>query len=86
MTAVRKPKPSPLVSALLTREQAAAYMGMSLATFERHVRPHVAHVRHGARERWTRELLDAWLAANVVPPTESSAAIADDDEDDGAAS
>jgi hypothetical protein len=48
--------------ALLDRQAAAAHLGLSVASFTRHVRPHVVAVQTGGHPRYRREDLDAWAA------------------------
>jgi hypothetical protein len=55
-----------MTSKLLTRHEAAAYLGIPFRTFERHVQPRLAaaslEVRWGRRPYYRPEDLDAWLA------------------------
>lgn len=56
-------------SPLLTRAEAAAYLRVSLRTFERQVQPRLSMVRIGGRFFTTTEDLDRWLAAQKLPST-----------------
>lgn len=46
----------------LTREEAAAYLRVSVKTLLRHVEPELPVLRVGARHLFTRGMLDQWLA------------------------
>jgi excisionase family DNA binding protein len=60
----------------LTREQAAAALGMSVDSFERYVQPKVRIVRRGRLrlvptselERWLAEAAEPALAEQLAPP------------------
>lgn len=58
-----------VVSALLTRHEAARYCHVSLRTFERHVAPAVPHVVIGTKRLWSREDLERWLESQKVGPS-----------------
>lgn len=47
---------------LLSRAQAAAFLGVPLRTFERHIRPHLKAVCVGSRRLFTRKSLAPWMA------------------------
>lgn len=51
------------MSVLLTRKAAALHVGVSLQTFERHVRPSVRPIRVGRRVLFHPDDLDAWIEA-----------------------
>lgn len=56
-------KPQPLASVpriALTREEAAASLGMSLDTFERYVQPHLRVIRLGRVRVVAMEELEDW--------------------------
>lgn len=55
---------------LLTRDEAAAHLGVSVDTFDRRIRPHLPYTRIGHRHRWSREDLDTWLQSQKVGPYE----------------
>jgi len=42
-------------------DAAAAYCGITVQTFEHHIRPHVAPIEIGARRLWDVRALDRWL-------------------------
>lgn len=46
---------------LLTRIEAASFLGVSPTTFDLHVRPGLKPVRIGRCVRWTEESLRAWV-------------------------
>jgi excisionase family DNA binding protein len=50
----------------LTREQAAAALGISLNSFERHVEPHLKLVRVGRRRIFPVRELERWLEQNAA--------------------
>jgi excisionase family DNA binding protein len=60
---VRSQPTAPVPRVTLTREEAAASLGVSIAHFRRHVQPHLRMVRSGScrlvpiadLERWARE-------------------------------
>lgn len=51
---------------LLTREQAAAALGISLDTFKRHVEPHLAFVVIGRRKQVPMAEIERWVELNTV--------------------
>lgn len=51
---------------LLSRQDAARYLGMPDRSFRRHVAPHVVRVPVGNRVYYTREELDAWVERRKV--------------------
>lgn len=59
---------------LLTRDDAAAFLRVSVRTFERHVQPGLPSVRLGRRVLFRPGDLDAWLVANTTPGSISSSA------------
>jgi hypothetical protein len=46
---------------LITKKQAAAYCGVGLERFERHIRIHVPPIYISNTPRWDRKALDQWL-------------------------
>jgi excisionase family DNA binding protein len=65
-----------LARKLLSRDEAAAYLGIGLTTFETTVQPELPIVRIGRRVLFDVEDLDRWVAAQKVgssfPPTETA--------------
>lgn len=51
---------------LLTRQEAAASLGMSLDHFERHVQPNVRIVRLGRKRLVPVGELERWVSANAT--------------------
>jgi Helix-turn-helix domain len=51
---------------LLTRREAADYLGLSARTFQRHVVKRVARVQVGNRAYYTQEDLDLWVEQQKV--------------------
>ena len=51
---------------LLTRQEAAASLGMSLRHFERHVQPQVACVYSGQLRQYRPRDLERWVEQNVT--------------------
>lgn len=63
---------APIPRLALTREEAAASIGMGLDSFERHVQPTVRLVRLGRLRLIPVRELERWLdenASRTVPPT-----------------
>jgi hypothetical protein len=58
-----RPKPLPLA---LSRKDAAAALGMSLDSFERHVQPEIRLVRRGSMRLVPVRELERWLEANAA--------------------
>jgi hypothetical protein len=56
---------APIPRLALTREEAAAAIGMSLDSFERHVQPTIRLVRRGRLRRVPVGELDRWLSENA---------------------
>ena len=56
---------APIPRLALTREEAAASIGMSLDSFERHVQPTIRLVRLGKMRLVPLSELDRWLAENA---------------------
>jgi predicted DNA-binding transcriptional regulator AlpA len=54
---------------LLTREDAAALLGVSLRSFDRHVSREVPRVQIGSRVLYDRKDLEGWLARRKVGPS-----------------
>lgn len=50
---------------LLQRPAAAAYLGVSVNTFDRHVRPEVPEVRRGTVVLFDVDALDRWAVLNM---------------------
>lgn len=61
MTTERRALPLGMTPRLLCKDAAAAYLGVTAETFERHVRKHVRPVEIGARCLWDVKALDRWL-------------------------
>lgn len=53
--------PRGLTPRLLSREQAAAYCGISPNHFDAHVALYVAPIAFGGRRLWDIQLIDRWL-------------------------
>jgi excisionase family DNA binding protein len=51
---------------LLSRTEAADYLGMSLRHFERYVQPHLGMVRTGRLRLVPRRELDRWVTGNTT--------------------
>ena len=51
----------PIPRIALTREEAAAALGMSLSHFKRHVQPYVRCVHTGARTSFLVKDLEVWM-------------------------
>jgi hypothetical protein len=56
---------APVPRVTLTRSEAAAAMGMSLDSFERHVQPQLRLVRRGALRLVPVRELEVWAAENA---------------------
>lgn len=56
------------MTALLTRKEAAKYLGLTLRTFERHVQRHLPTVLIGARPFFMPKDLDEWVEAQRKQP------------------
>jgi excisionase family DNA binding protein len=56
---------APVPRLLLTRQEAAASMGMSLDHFERFVQPHVRMVRSGQKRLVSTRELERWIEAHA---------------------
>lgn len=62
-----KPQPiAPVPRVALTREEAAAALGMSLAHFRRHVQPHLRLVRSGSVRLVPVAELERWADENAT--------------------
>lgn len=61
-------------SLLLSREDAAAFVGVSLKTFQRHVAPALSRVPIGTRVLYDRRDLLEWLDSSKVGPSTATAA------------
>jgi hypothetical protein len=57
---------APIPRLALTREEAAAALGMSLNSFERHVQPTIRLVRLGRMRLVPVRELERWLTENAV--------------------
>src|SRR4051812_9069809 len=57
----RRHLPAGMTPRLLSRDEAAAYLGIIAETFEKHVRPHVLPIEIGSRVLWDVRALDRWL-------------------------
>lgn len=57
--------PAPVPRFALTREEAAASLGMSLNSFERYVQPHIRMVRRGRMRLVPTSELQAWVSKNA---------------------
>lgn len=78
MTARRSYLPDGMTPRLLNRDQAAAYCGVGLDTFEEHVAFKVKSIVFGKHRLWDVRALDAWLDAEsglapIIRPTGSLA-------------
>lgn len=61
MTEARRQLPVGMTPRLLSRDQAAAYCGVSPNHFEDEVAPKVPALQIGRRNLWDRKAIDAWL-------------------------
>ncbi|MGO8867336.1 MAG: helix-turn-helix transcriptional regulator [Alphaproteobacteria bacterium] len=61
MTKRRAQLPAGMTPRLLSRDQAAAYCGISVSHFETHVARHVGGIKLGGRILWDRAAIDRWL-------------------------
>lgn len=52
----------------LTKQEAAAAIGVSVDSFERHVQPELAVVRRGRLRLFAVCEIERWLRENSVPP------------------
>jgi hypothetical protein len=59
--AERRPLPAGLTPRLLSRDEAATYLGVSAPHFDAHVAQHVRPVEIGKRRLWDIKALDRWL-------------------------
>jgi excisionase family DNA binding protein len=57
---------APVPRVTLTREEAAAALGVSLAHFQRHVQPHVRLVRSGSCRLVPISELERWAQENAT--------------------
>jgi hypothetical protein len=57
----------PVPRIALTREEAAAALGLSLASWDRYVQPHVRMIRRGKLRLVPVRELERWAAANAEP-------------------
>jgi hypothetical protein len=64
---------APIPRLALTREEAAAAIGMSLDSFERHVQPTVRLVRLGRLRLVPVRELERWLEDNAARPLDRTA-------------
>ena len=53
---------------LVTRQEAARLLGVSVSTFKRHVEPHVRYVQAGARPMFLVRELEEWAEGRAVAP------------------
>jgi hypothetical protein len=64
-----KPQPlAPVVRVALTREEAAAALGMSLTAFEQHVQPELRVIRRGRLRLIPVRELERWADAAAERP------------------
>jgi hypothetical protein len=54
---------------LLTRQEAAEALGMSLSHFQRHVQPHLRCVYSGQLRLYRLADIEAWIEENAVLPS-----------------
>src|SRR4051812_33959222 len=59
--AERRYLPLGMTPRLLSRDAAAAYLGVIAETFEKHVRSHLSPIEIGSRVLWDVRALDRWL-------------------------
>jgi hypothetical protein len=76
----RRPLPDGMMPRLLSRDEAAAYCGVSAGLFEQRVG--IPAVRcFGTRRLWDRHALDRWLdgvsGLDQAPPAEATTSIAE---------
>jgi hypothetical protein len=64
---------APIPRLALTREEAAASIGMSLDSFERHVQPSLRMVRLGRMRLVPVGELERWLEANAAATLDGAA-------------
>jgi len=62
-----------VVTALLSRAQAAQLCGVSLDTFERHVQRHLPAIRIGRQLRYDPRDIEQWLEQNKRGPSDREA-------------
>ena len=55
---------------VVARREAARRLGMSLASFERHVQPHIPLIRRGRMRLVRVATLERWAAANEAATLE----------------
>jgi|tagenome__1003787_1003787.scaffolds.fasta_scaffold20979779_2 hypothetical protein len=61
----RRPHTAPVPRVALTREEAAAALGMGLTSFETHVQPHVRMIRRGKLRLVPLSELERWAESNA---------------------
>ncbi len=66
LSATNSTRPSGRPPLLLTRQQAAAALAMSLSHFERHVQPHVPVVRSGQLRLYRPRDLERWAEKHTT--------------------
>jgi hypothetical protein len=62
---IERPSTAPIPRLALTREEAAAAIGMSLDSFERHVQPTLGMVRRGKLRLVPVRELERWLESQA---------------------
>ena len=71
---------------LMTADEAAEYLGLTVRVFRHHVQPCVPHLQTGSRRRFHRRDLDEWRIENYHSPEQDSTsrgASQDDNNKDG---
>lgn len=61
-----QPITAPVPRIVLTREEAAAAMGMSVDSFERYVQPHIRLIREGRMVRVPVRELERWAESSAT--------------------
>jgi hypothetical protein len=70
-----RPEDEVVTPKLLARHAAALYLGVSVRTFTRHVKPDLARVLVGKHPRYSVEELDRWVDEHKVAPLRAAHAV-----------
>jgi hypothetical protein len=57
---------------ILSKTEAAVWLGVSVSTFDRHVRPHLKDHSEHSRPRFKMDEIEAWMETQRVPPKVSA--------------
>lgn len=60
------PAPRPVPRLLLTRDEAAATLGVSLSHFKRHIQPHIKCVYSGRLRQYRPKDLERWVDSQAT--------------------